>query len=190
MTIPASPDDSATVTPTGPDTDVAEPTSASIEAPTKADGTLFAYELIHAGGTRRAYADDLADLTNVLLPGYENWTEKQRWEARLHLAIRAQVVVQAEENATDAFRTLPAAAQAVLMDARHEPPTVASWSHPVPLVLVASFYAPAGQVPRPVREQGMAPNVIWIDPSDEVSLLTTLHDAGFISLNTSLDHQQ
>lgn len=162
--------------------------------PAKPDGTLRAYELIHAGGTRRAYADDLADLIEVLLPGYEDWTEQQRWEARLHLSIRAQVVVQAEENATDAFRTLPADVQAVLQDARHEPPTVVSWPHPVPLVLVTSFYAPAGQVPRPVREQGMAPNVIWIDPSDETSLLTTLHDAGFLTLNTSLnttpEHQQ
>lgn len=155
--------------------------------PAKPDGALYAYELIYAGGTRRAYGDDLADLIEVVLPGYETWTEQQRWEARLHLAIRAQVVVQAEENATDAFRTLPTEAQAVLQDARHEPPTVVSWPYPVPLVLVASFYAPAGLVPRPVREQGMAPNVIWIDPSDETSLLTSLHDAGFLTVNTSLN---
>lgn len=155
--------------------------------PAKPDGALFAYELIYAGGTRRAYADDLADLIEILLPGYDAWTEQQRWEARLHLAIRAQVVVQAEENACDAFHTLPNHAQALLQDARHEPPTVASWSYPVPLVLVTSFYAPAGLAPRPVREQGMASNVIWIDPSDETSLLTTLHDAGFVTLNTSLE---
>lgn len=155
--------------------------------PAKPDGSLYAYELIYAGGTRRAYCDTLDDLIEVVLPGYAQWTEKQRWEARLHLAIRAQVVVQAEVNAVDAFRTLPADAQAVLLDARHEPPTVAAWAHPVPLVLVSSFYVPAGSVPRPVREQGMAPNVVWIDPSDETSLLTSLHDAGFLTLNTSLN---
>lgn len=155
--------------------------------PTRPDGSLYAYELLYAGDTRRVYADDLPDLIEVLLPGYETWTEQQRWEARLHLSIRAQVVVQAEENASDAFRLLPREAQAVLQDARHEPPTVVAWPHPVPLVLVTSYYVPAGRIPRPVREQGMAPNVIWIDPSDEIALLTSLHDAGFITLNTSLD---
>ena len=181
LTAPTSP---------APDRGTGEVLAAPPAAPVKTDGALYAYELIHAGGTRRAYADDLADLAEALLPGYDTWTEQQRWEARLHLAIRAQVVVQAEANAVEAFRVLPRDAQAILMDARHEPPTVRTWGHPVPLVLVTSFYVPAGKVPRPVREQGMAPNIIWIDPSDELSLLHTLHDAGFVTINTSVDQDQ
>lgn len=153
--------------------------------PTTPDGGLRTYELIYAGGTRRVYADTLDAFMDLLLPGYDTWTEQQRWEQRLHLAIRAQVVAQAEANAADTFRLVPPDMQAVLQGTRHEPPSPVSWSQPVPLVLVTSFYAPAGKIPRPVREQGMEPNLIWIDPSDETSLLESLHDAGYLTLNTS-----
>lgn len=153
--------------------------------PTTADGTLLAYELIYAGGTRRVYADALDAFMDVLLPGYDTWDEQRRWEQRLHLAVRAQVVVQAEANTHDTFRLVPPDKQAVLQGTRHEPPSPVSWSQPIPLVLVASFYAPAGKIPRPVREQGMEPNLIWIDPSDETSLLESLHDTGYLTLNTS-----
>lgn len=154
-------------------------------SPTRNDGSLHRYELVYAGGTRRAYADTEDALCDVLIPGYATMTSHEAWEARIAYLIRAQVIAQAGLNATDAFATLSHAEKTILQGPRHEPPVVAHWSCPIPLILVATFYAPAGRNARPVRDQGMEPNVIWIDPSDEITFLTSLHDIGVISLYVS-----
>lgn len=52
----------------------------------------------------------------------------------------------------------------------------AEWSHHVPLVLVASGYAPYTNSPRPTG------NVLWIDPFTETTYLDTLATAGLIEL--------
>lgn len=154
-------------------------------APVREDGTLYRYELVYAGHTRRVYADTIETLVDVLIPGYLTMTEQQRWEARLAYTTRAQVITQAGLNTTDAFARLPMVERTILQGPRHEQPVVATWDCPVPLVLITSYYQPAGPSPRPVREQGMAPNVIWLDPSDETTFLTSLHDIAVISLYTS-----
>lgn len=154
-------------------------------SPTRDDGTLHRYELVYAGHTRRVYADTESTLVDVLIPGYAAMTEQQQWEARLSYMIRAQVIAQAGLNAVDAFATLTHDQQTILQGPRHEPPVAATWSCPVPLVLVASFYAPAGDNPRPVSDAGMEPNVIWVNPSDDVTFLNSLHDIGVISLYVS-----
>jgi hypothetical protein len=154
-------------------------------APTREDGTLHRYELVYAGHTRRVYADTEAALIDVLIPEYVSMSEQQQWEARLSYMIRAQVIAQAGLNAVDAFETLDHTAKTILQGPRHEPPVVPTWACPVPLVLIASFYTPAGTNPRPVSEAGMEPNIIWVDPSDDVTFLNSLHDIGVISLYVS-----
>lgn len=156
-----------------------------VSAPTRADGTRHAYEMLYAGHTRRAYADTHEALVGVLIEGYSTMTEQQKWEARLAYTIRAQVIAQAELNAVDAFETLTSAQRAILQGPRHVPPVVPTWSCPVPLVLISTYYQPAGPDARPVREAGMEPNVIWLNPSDDETFLTSLHDIGVISLYTS-----
>lgn len=153
--------------------------------PTRHDGTLHRYELVYAGHTRRVYADTEDALVDVLIPGYHAMNETQRWEARIAYMVRAQVIAQAGLNAVDAFETLAHATQAILQGPRHEPPVVATWACPVPLILVATYYEPAGPNPRPVSETGMEPNVIWVDPSDDMTFLNSLHDIGVISLYVS-----
>lgn len=155
------------------------------EVPTRTDGSLYRYELVYAGHTHRTYADTPIELVEALIEGYETMNEQARWEARLLYAIRVQVLVQAELNLAESFASLPLDVQTILQGPRHDPPVVPRWAHPVPLVLVASFYAPAALIPRPVRDQGMAPNVLWIDPSDDDSLLASLHDLGVVSVYTS-----
>lgn len=154
-------------------------------SPTRNDGSLHRYELVYAGHTRRVYADTEVALIDVLIPGYAQMTSHEAWEARIAYLIRAQVIAQAGLNAVDAFATLPAAQQTILQGPRHEPPVVAHWSCPIPLILVATYYEPAGRNARPVREAGMEPNVIWVDPSDDTTFLTSLHDIGVISLYVS-----
>lgn len=153
--------------------------------PHHADQTLHKYEMVYAGGTRRVYADTEEALVGVLVDGYQTMTELERWNARLHYMIRAQVIAQAVLNADDAFASIAPAQQVVLQGPRHTPPVVATWTERVPLILVATFYKPAGTNPRPVREQGMEPNVIWVDPSDDATFLASLHDIGVVSLHVS-----
>lgn len=170
-------------------TSVCSPTLMAPEvasgSPTREDGSLHRYELVYAGHTRRVYADTEEALIDVLIPGYAEMSEMSRWEARLAYMTRAQVIAQAGLNATDAFHTLSHAQQVILQGPRHEQPVVPTWSCPVPLILVASYYEPAGRNARPVRDQGMAPNVIWVDPSDDTTFLASLHDIGVISLYVS-----
>jgi hypothetical protein len=153
--------------------------------PRHPNGTIYTYEMLYAGLTRRVYADTHEALIDALIPGYATGTETQRWEARLYYMARAQVLAQAELNASDAFHSLDRAQQVVLQGPRHDPPVVPTWSCPVPLVLISSFYKPAGTQLRPVREMGMEPNVIWLDPSDDIAFLNSLHDIAVISLHHS-----
>lgn len=162
------------------------PAPSGVEAPRRPDGSLYRYEMLWAGDTQRAYADTAEALLNVLIPGYMDMTEQSRWEHRLAYAARAQVLVQAMLNTTDAFATLPSDAERVLQGPRFEPPVVATWPHPVPLVLISAYYAPATKVPAPVSEQGMPPNVIWINTSDDQAFLDSLHDIGVITLHEAL----
>jgi hypothetical protein len=51
---------------------------------------------------------------------------------------------------------------------------------PVPLVLVAAFYQPVGEHPRPAA---VPPGQLrWLDPASEESLLRSLHRVGVVVL--------
>lgn len=159
------------------------PEPITVTAPLHADGTRYRFEILHAGFTCRDYADTYTDLVDILIPGYLDMDERTRWEARLAYLTRAQVVAQACLNTADAFHTLTDTQQQVLQGPRHVPPVVAIWDAPIPLILIATYYAPAGKAPRPARDQGMEPNVIWVDPSDDTTFIESLHDIGLVSLH-------
>lgn len=148
----------------------------------KDDGNPYRYEMLYAGLAQRAYADTTSELVSALIPGYLTLGDVDQWEARLQLATTAQVALQAL-YLVDAPSRLPEWQREILDGPRHEPPTVANWDCPVPLVLISSYYQPAGDIPKPVREQGMPANVLWIDPSDDTTFLTSLHELGYIGLN-------
>lgn len=157
-----------------------------LDAPVRPDGSLYRFEMLYAGDSRRAYADDPADLLAVLVEGYAEQDEDAQWQSRLALAARAQVLAQAEWNTSDSFHRCTPLQRDVLNGPRHEPPVVPSWDCPVPLVLIASYYAPAGGCPRPQATDGMPANVIWIDPSDDAALLTSLDEVGVITLHEAV----
>ena len=149
-------------------------------APVKDDGRPYRYEMIFAGATRRAYADTMAELVDALSPGYASLaTDRERDEARVSLALDAQVRVQADVAASGRLRDCTDDERTLILGGRHEPPSPATWKAPVPLVLITSFYQPYGALPRPA---GPAGQQIWLDPGDDRSLLTTLHAAGFVQV--------
>lgn len=55
-------------------------------------------------------------------------------------------------------------------------PEAPRWDHRVPLVLVRSLFMPFVDRSTPVG------NILWIDPTDDVSLLDTIQDSGLIRL--------
>jgi hypothetical protein len=148
--------------------------------PTKADGRPYLYEMIYAGGARRAYADDTADLMDMLTPGYTSLTTTdERAEARLRLALDIQVRLQAELATGGALAECTEDQRATILGSRHTPPNPATWTAPVPLVLITSFYRPAGRLTRP---QGPPELQIWLDPDDDWKLVTSLHATGTITV--------
>ncbi|MFI7642443.1 hypothetical protein [Nonomuraea sp. NPDC049400] len=138
--------------------------------------------MIYAGGTYRGYADDFAELVEMLVPGYASLaTDGERASARVRLAMDMQVRTQAQLAAGGQLDACSEAERVVILGGRHEPPAPARWEAPVPLVLVSTFYEPAGVLPRP---SGPADLQVWLDPADDRTLLTSLHMAGVIVVGT------
>lgn len=154
--------------------------------PTREDGSLYRFELVYAGFTARAYADTHADLINYLIDGYSTMSQTEQWHARLAYMARAQTIVQASLNTHPLFGSLPHDQKTILQGSRHEPIAVASWDCPVPLILIASHYKPAGDIEKPRAVDGMPPNVIYVDPSDDATFLESLHDISVVSLHEAI----
>lgn len=150
-------------------------------APASTDeGTPYRFELVNNSG-HRYYAHTWTDLYTELSPPYGDMTVDEQWQMRLHHATSAQVHVQAFVNVSYPFDECSVAAQFVLSTGRSTQPPITCWEEPVPLVLLAHAYSPAGMLPKP--EVGDTAEIWWIDPSDEESLLTSLHDVGYLSVN-------
>ena len=149
--------------------------------PAGPDGQPYPYEMIYAGGTWRGYADNPGELLTLLIDGYaELEDDEARLRARIQYAVDVSVPLQAEAAAEGDLASCTGEQHAVLLAPRDVPPSVTEWDAPVPLVLVTSFYSPAGPLPRPAPA-GLG-EIIWIDPQTEQSLLTSLYDAGWINL--------
>jgi hypothetical protein len=151
--------------------------------PAAPGGQPFPYEMVYGGGSWRGYADDPGELLTLLIDGYAELDDDQaRLRARIQYAVDVSVPLQAEAAAEGDLGGCTGAQLAVLLAPRDVPPSVTGWAAPVPLVLVTSFYAPAGELPRPVAAG--AGKITWIDPQTDKSLLVSLHGAGWINLAT------
>lgn len=149
--------------------------------PTRPDGQPYQFEMIYAGGVWRGYADTEDELAALLITGYDQLAgETERLRARIGYAADVHVPIQASVAADGDLAACTDGQRAVLLGARDTPPAVTEWAARVPLVLVTSFYAPDGLLPRPAPAAGA--EIIWIDPRTSAALLTSLHAAGWISL--------
>ncbi|MFJ4896070.1 hypothetical protein ACIP5U_39825 [Streptomyces sp. NPDC088788] len=136
--------------------------------------------MIYGGGKWRGYADTPTELMQGLIPEYLDLTSAtERAAARIQLALRLQIQLQATLAASNEFARCSAEQQQTILAQRDTPPVISVWDAPVPLVLVTTFYQPDGPLPRPEGPDGA---LIWIEPDDEWSLLVSLHEAGVILL--------
>lgn len=149
-------------------------------APVRPDGTPYRFEMIHAGGRRRCYADTHLELVAVLIPGYDELDGLGRSRARLRYCVDVQVRLQAALATPELLDACTAEQRAVVLCGRDVPPSLAVWSAQVPLVLVTAFYVPIG--PRPQPEAEGAGELVWLDPASDSALLTSLHVAGVVDL--------
>lgn len=154
-----------------------------IDAPQDVDGRDYTYEVVLSGGVDRQYGHTLEGLLTSLIDGYDTLSIQQQWEARLHYATTSQVIVQAHLTANGNLADCSERGRVILSLARAEQPSVATWDEPIPLVAIATAYEPAGTICRPGPTEGREPNVFWIDPSDDETLLLSLHDLGFLTIN-------
>lgn len=138
-------------------------------AATKPDGRPFRFELIHEQGLLRTYGDDGADLVAGLVrPFLRGSGPRAEAAARIRVAVRTQVVLQAFVAVGTDMDACSTEQRSVLLGSRAHPPSVHEWDAPVPLVLVTSFYRPAGILATP---RG---NIVWLDPASGASLLSSL----------------
>jgi len=151
-------------------------------APLHADGTPYRYEMIHGGGARRTYSDDLAELVAALIPGYADIQDPvELVRARIVHAVHVQVTTQASINVRMGTAACSPQEQEVLSGDRAVPPAVTEWKASVPLVLLDCFYAPVTDVPRPVP---VAPGeILWLRPATDGDLLHSLARLGVIVLS-------
>lgn len=149
-----------------------------IEVPIKANGDLYTYEMICDGLNTRVYADTPDELVAALIDGYAELDTDQAAQARLEYAVTQQVRIQAtlpglEYNLAE----LDQNDRDVILGSRATPPIIQRWDHTIPLVLVTTFYDRYhGELPTPDG------NIIWLDPTDDLTLITTLAKCGQIHI--------
>jgi hypothetical protein len=160
----------------------------SPKVPLHDDGTHYNFELIYGGLEYRAYADSVTELCEELIPGYAHAaTDVDQAALRIAFAVSEQVRLQAVIVAEAGLDGCSDEQRRILLGSREHPPAIEEWSAPVPLVLVDSFYEPIGELVRPTESsEGQRQDIIWLSPSDETSLLNSLHDAGVIVVSTLL----
>ena len=100
---------------------------------------------------------------------------------RLEQAIVIATAVQESIVATavqrrDLDETTDEEVWSVLLAERETVDPGVRWEHRVPLVLVTSLFAPYAEKDQPIG------NIAWIDPTDDVTMLESLHGLGVIEL--------
>lgn len=176
---------------------------------THEDGSNYRWRMFYDEGRTIADADSMSELIELLLPDYAFLeTTEERFGARIAIAqgvqmqVRAQILAEltAEQVAEladwekavlewtgdgtmdpygwgDGSGTL-----GVVNEGKNWTPDV--WSSDVPLVLLSTSYDGETGIPAPMSVHGdfkNVPNILWLRPESERSLLESLSRAGVIA---------
>lgn len=156
-------------------------------APTRDNGTGYAYCMYFNGMAEVAFADSYLDLLNVLIPGYSDFDEAERDYQRIRLAQSVAAQVQAEIIAEVDPADVTEAEWATLTSPRSvSQPRADWWTSKVPLVVVETGYEPFTSVPRPASgltaDDPNADNLWFIRPAEEEDFLVSLHEVSYIRM--------
>lgn len=154
--------------------------------PARADGTEYPFAM--AWGDRAVLADSRTELTAQIIEGYADIPSGEegdidalyaRYKTAVHFANNMQQIVAAhatEEGTFDPSVESEDVLTSIFTDRSQKIDEITEWNHTVPLVLVASEYAPYGTATRP------GGNVQWLDPFTETTFLASLADTGIVEL--------
>lgn len=149
------------------------------------DGTPWPFAL--AKGERSVFADNAGEIIAHIIPGYDDLPAGPegddqalilRWETAATTATDIQALICADrgqEGLFDPANESEDTLTALFQDKMIAVEDVEAWDHEqVPLVLVATDYDPFTDRVPPTG------NILWIDPSDEVTFLDSLSNLGVI----------
>jgi hypothetical protein len=141
----------------------------------------YAIDLIQ--DTWRIQASTPEEAVGLLIDGYADLPDEgARLDARTALAKTARSMVQDLLNAGEHLERSSEAEISALLDRSGAPlRSLTSWRSPIPLVLVATDFAPRGSLAQPT----VAPpgQIWWIDPSSAATLLRSLHEVRWLDLS-------
>lgn len=161
------------------------------QLPTREDGTQYPFAL--AFDDRVILAETRTELTAEVIEGYADIEDGEegdgealwaRYNAAVHFATTLQQVLAAnavEEGTFDPSQESEDTLTALFTPRSEKIDEISEWRGTVPLVLVASSYAPYTGSTRP------AGNVKWIDPYTETTFLNGLHELGIAELYAQQD---
>lgn len=161
------------------------------QLPVREDGSQFPFAL--AWDDRAVLAETRTELTAAVIDGYADLPEGEegdtqalfaRYESTVQIANTMQQVLAAraaEEGTFDPSVESEDVLTALFTDRGQKIDEIAEWTHSVPLVLVATEYAPYTSATRP------AGNVSFLDPYTETTYLDSLSGLGVIELYVQND---
>lgn len=156
------------------------------QLPLREDGTQFPFAM--SVQDRAIFADTRTELTGQLIEGYDQLTTDgtgdeealwARYKSSVEVANALQQVLAAdatEKGTFDPSVETEDTLTTMFTDRAERIDDVGSWDHTVPLVLVATDYAPYTATAKP------AGNVLWADPYTETTYLDSLTQLGVVEL--------
>ena len=157
-------------------------------------GKPYLMGMVMPNGEDFCYADSFYDLVCALIPDYAFASdEAERAYLRIVAAdlgatIRqADIIVQIDpSDVTEGEWATLNAPKTGELAARAD-----WWRCQVPLIAVTTSYEPFIPRPRPAsKNDGTRGGTLWwVDPQDEESLITSLHEIGYIKAMTNLDYE-
>lgn len=180
--------------------------------PFKENEEFYSYIMYFDGNSQIAYADELDDLIELLIPDYQARDEEQKLDARLKFALEMQTIAQTSILAglsEEQFSALQPWEVKVLEGAYNEDAPYAIrgfwkeqlpegtnpsevpvddqmdvWANTVPLTLIDVVYAPWSDLQPPLGNPEGS-NIVWLRAAAEQEFLESLANVGYIAFGSA-----
>lgn len=173
----------------------------------RSDGSNYPWRMFFDDGQRIVDADTTAEVLDYLITDYTLLDDEEKKQARIDLARSVQQLARAtllgnidaekaatladwewdvlnygSEGATDPYGWGDGTGTLGTFDEDSE--SIDLWSSDIPLVLLDTTYIPYTEISTPLSSEGDfkdVKNIVWLRPTQELSLLRSLSRIGFIT---------
>ena len=154
--------------------------------PVQENGAQYEYCMYFNGLSEVAFADNMIELYDALIPGYSKLSEEEQILALIRLAAAVSAQTQAEILADVDQTQISEKDWNILTAPRSLPqPEVALWANEIPLVTYETAYEPFTSIPKPasaLNGTSDAENLWILRNAEEDNFLISLHEVGYIRL--------